>query len=150
MNQKKIKATAVLIVSAMLLMSQTSQATGNEEGNELFKTYCDACHGMAGGMNMRQRIAPPIAAVRMHYISHYPDQPSFVNAITSWVEHRDPRKSLMRGAIRRFNIMPPISVKKEDSIKIANYIYSGQLDVPQGMREHIQQEHQKNGMRLRP
>lgn len=143
-----MKLTKLLTASGFILLSQTTIAGDNEEGKHLFKTYCDACHGMAGGMNMRQRIAPPVAAVRMHYIGHYPDKTSFVNAVTGWVAHQDPRKSLMRGAIRRFNIMPPVPVKKEDAIKIASYIYEGKLDMPAGMVEHVQQEHKKNGMNM--
>ena len=138
----------LITASTFILLSQTTLASDVEEGKQLFKAHCDVCHGMAGGMNMKQRLAPPIAAVRMHYIRHYPDQASFVNAVTGWVEHQDPNKSMMRGAIRRFNIMPPIPVKKEDSIKIANYIYAGKLEMPRGMADHVRQQHKRNGMKM--
>lgn len=142
-----MKLPPLIIASAFILFTQIAFAANNEEGKQLFKTYCDACHGMTGGMDMRKRIAPPIAAVRMHYIGRNPDKASFVNAITGWLEKQDPNRSLMRGAIRRFNIMPPIQVKKEDAIKIASYIYDGNIEQPAGMTEHIQQEHAKRGMK---
>lgn len=148
MHFTNYKFKTLISASTLLLFSQTAIAENNEEGKNLFKAHCDVCHGMAGGMNMKQRLAPPIAAVRMHYIRHHPDQTSFVNAVTAWVEHQDPNKSLMRGAIRRFNIMPPIPVKKGDAIKIANYMYNGKLETPKGMAEHIRQQHKKNGMNL--
>ena len=141
-----MKITKLITASAIIFLSQTSYASNNDEGEHLFKTYCNACHGMTGGMDMRKRIAPPIAAVRMHYISHYQDENSFVNAITGWVEKQDPQKSLMRGAILRFNIMPPIAIKNEDARKIASYIYEGNLQRPAGMEEHVQQQHKKGGM----
>lgn len=144
-----LKITKLTMASAFILLSQTAVAGNTEEGKVLFKAYCDVCHGgMTGGMNMKQRLAPPIAAVKKHYIGHYPNQTSFVNAVTGWVAHQDPNKSLMRGAIRRFNIMPPIPVKREDSIKIAEYIYAGKLEMPKGMAEHVQQQHKKKGMNL--
>lgn len=111
------------------------------QGKELYQTYCSGCHGLTGGMDMKQRVAPPIAAVRFHYIDSYPDKTSFVAAVTGWLEKQDVNKSLMRGAIRRFNLMPPITVSKEDAEKIANYIYVGNIEKPEGFDEHVEQQH---------
>jgi len=63
-------------------------------------------------------VAPPIVAVRMHYIGPYPDKAAFVTAVANWVEKQDASKTLMPGAIRRFNIMPPVAVSREDAEKI--------------------------------
>ncbi len=130
-----------ITASVLLLLSQAAIASDNEEAEHLFKIYCDVCHGMTGGMNMAKRVAPPIAAVRMHYIGRHPDKKSFIKAISGWVAKQDPGKSLMRGAIRRFNIMPPVPVSKEHAMKIADYIYEGKLQQPAGMQEHVRQQH---------
>ncbi len=114
------------------------------QGEQLYKNNCASCHGLTGGMNMSQRVAPPIAAVRLHYIGVHPDKNSFVTAVTDWVEKPDENKSLMRGAIRHFNLMPPVSVTKEDAYKIANYIYAGNLEKPAGFDKHVEQRHGKN------
>ena len=116
-----------------------------EEGEKLYKANCIACHGSTGGMDLKKRIAPPIAAVRMHYIDTYPDKNSFVQAVSGWIEKQDESKSMMRGAIQKFNIMPPISVPKEDVLKIAAYIYDGKLDSPEGFEKHVKEEHEKKG-----
>ena len=92
---------------------------------------------------MSKRVAPPIAAVRYHYINIHPDKAPFVTAVTSWLEKQDASKSLMRGAIRRFNIMPPIPVSKDDAQKIANYIYAGDLEKPDGFDKHVEERHGK-------
>ncbi len=144
-----MKIIPPLVMTLSMLLSSTAFATDNpyEEGEKLFKTHCAACHGAnVGGMDMSKRIAPPIAAVRLHYIGTYPDQASFVEAVAGWVEKQDPAKSLMRGAIRRFKIMPPIVIPKEDAKKIAAYIYAGDIEKPKGFREHVAEEHGKKGL----
>jgi len=131
------------IVASILLSQFTFASDGHEEGEKLYKTNCAVCHGSTGGMDMNKRIAPPIAAVRMHYIGTYPDKTNFINAVSSWVEKQDPNKSLMRGAIQKFNIMPPLAVNKEDAQKIAAYIYAGKIEELEGFKEHVEKEHGK-------
>ena len=141
-----MKIIKPLLIVASLCLSQASFADNNkhQEGEKLFKTYCAACHGAnVGGMDMSKRIAPPIAAVRLHYIGTHADEASFVQAVTSWVEKQDASKSLMRGAINKFRIMPPIAVPKEDAIKIAKYIYAGKIEEPEGFKQHVEDMHGK-------
>jgi len=128
----------------MLLSKSVFAESDIIQGEQLYKTYCSSCHGLGGGMDMRQRVAPPIAAVRYHYIGVYPDKTSFVTAITNWVEKQDENKSLMRGAIRRFNIMPPISINKQDAQKIASYIFTGDIEKPSGFDKHVEEMHGSN------
>lgn len=138
------KITQLFLVLAFVLLPQVVLAGDDETaGRQLYKTYCSACHGITGGMDMNKRIAPPIIAVRMHYMGPYPDKTSFVTAVANWVEKQDAGKSLMRGAIRRFNIMPPVSVSREDAEKIASYIYQGDIEKPTGFDKHFEEEHGK-------
>ena len=132
-----------LLITFMLLSKPVFAESDIIQGEQLYKTYCSSCHGLSGGMDMRQRVAPPIAAVRFHYIDTYPDKISFVTAITNWVEKQDENKSLMRGAIRRFNIMPPISISREYTQKIAGYIYAGNIEKPAGFDKHVEEMHGK-------
>jgi cytochrome c2 len=115
----KLPKSALLL--ALILASQTALASDSNKENEgeaLYKAHCSSCHGNTGGMDMHKRVAPPIVAVRMHYLGTYPEKDAFVLAVSQWVEKQDASQSLMRGAIRRFNIMPPISIAKEDAEKI--------------------------------
>ena len=137
-----------IAISILLSSGVFAEDNSQEAGKKLFKTHCAACHGAnVGGMDMSKRIAPPIVAVRLHYIRTYPDQASFVKAISDWIKKQDASKSLMPGAISRFKIMPPIVISKEDSNKIAAYIYAGDIKKPEGFREHIANEHAKQGLR---
>ena len=76
-----------LLISTTVLLSPASFANddhNHEEGKKLFDSICATCNGMSvGGMDMNKRIAPPIAGVRRHYIDTYPDERSFVAAISS-------------------------------------------------------------------
>ncbi|MCK5343671.1 MAG: hypothetical protein KAR20_09715 [Candidatus Heimdallarchaeota archaeon] len=137
---------AKLCLFAVMFLSTAVWANEEIEGEQLYKTYCDACHGMAGGMDMSKRIAPPMAAVRMHYIGTHTDKASFVAAISHWLEKPEESKTLMRGAIRRFKLMPAIVVSKADSEVIAGYIFDGSLAGPAGFQEHVNEMHGKGGM----
>ncbi len=142
-----MKFTKIFTVLIFILTSQAVQANNDvEQGGKLYKTYCSACHGATGGMDMNKRVAPPVIAVRMHYIRRYPDKTSFVAAVTNWVEKQDASKTLMPGAIRKFNIMPPVAVAREDAQKIASYIYEGNIDKPAGFDKHFEEMHGKRGM----
>ncbi len=138
-----MKRVQIILGMSLLIFSQTNFAEDSKTGAELYKQNCAVCHGSTGGMDMQKRVAPPIAAVRMHYISTYADKDSFVQAVSEWVEQQDESKSLMPGAIRRFNIMPPISIAKADAEKIAAYIYDGDIEKPEGFEEHVKERHGK-------
>ncbi len=138
-----MKIVTIISAATLLLASQISFAEDAKTGEALYKQNCSVCHGSTGGMDMAKRIAPPIAAVRMHYISTYSDKDSFVQAVSGWLENQDENKSMMRGAIRRFKIMPPISIPKEDAEKIAAYIYDGDIDKPEGFEDHVNERHGK-------
>ena len=139
-----MKITALFFALIFISLSNVSFASdGHKKGEQLYKMHCSKCHGNSGGMNMSKRVAPPIIAVRMHYIGTYADKDSFVMAVADWVENQDESNSLMRGAIRRFNIMPPISINRKDAEKIATYIYAGDIEKPEGFQKHFEERHGK-------
>ena len=136
------------MISTTLLLSANAFADKDkyEAGEKVFKTVCAACHGMAGGMDMSKRIAPPIAGVRKHYLDAYPDEASFIQAITSWLEKQDEAKSLMPGAIQNFKLMPPLAISKDDAASVAAYLYAGDIEKPEGLDKHMKEMHQKMGV----
>ena len=143
-----MKLTKILSAIALALLSYNAFASdvAHEEGEKLYKAQCASCHGATGGMDMNKRLAPPIAGVRMHYISAHPDKDAFVTAISGWLASQDETKSLMPGAIRKFKLMPPLEIALEDAEKIAAYIYAGKLEKLEGFDKHVEQMHGKKGM----
>lgn len=141
-----MKAIHILIFLSIVLLSPIATANpeaAKHKGQQLFKTHCASCHGVQGGMDMSKRVAPPIAAVRLHYIGSYPDEMSFVDAIANWVEKPDQNNTFMRGAIRRFKIMPPIKISRTNAETIAAYIYDGDIESPDGFKEHVKRRYGK-------
>ncbi|MCK4866277.1 MAG: cytochrome c [Gammaproteobacteria bacterium] len=137
----KTKLVFTFIVG--MLLTQVTYANDHKVGQQLFQASCASCHGTAGGMDMNKRVAPPIVAVRMHYISTYADKDSFVMAVADWVENRDADNSMMRGAIRRFGLMPAVKVTRNEAEKIAAYIYDGDIEKPEGFQQHFEERHGK-------
>lgn len=137
----KINIIRILFTTGLVLQTQAVLASDDKAGEQLYKAHCASCHGLSGGMDMSKRIAPPIAGVRRHYLDSYPDRDSFVMIIADWVENPDAGKSLMPGAIRRFNIMPRLTVDRQDVEKIAAYIHQGDIEKPAGFDEHEQMMH---------
>lgn len=139
-----MKFTKIFTALIFILTSQAAQADNDvEQGEKLYKTYCLACHGNTGGMDMSKRVAPPIIAVRMHYLGPYPDKNEFVAAIVNWLEKPDESKTLMPGAIRKFKLMPPVPVARDAAEKIATYVYAGELESPDGFDKHYEEMHGK-------
>jgi len=136
-----INLICLLLTAGLVLQTQAVLASDDKAGEQLYKAHCASCHGLSGGMDMSKRIAPPIAGVRRHYLDSYPDRDSFVMIIADWVENPDAGKSLMPGAIRRFNIMPRLTVDRQDVEKIAAYIYQGDIEKPAGFDEHEERMH---------
>ena len=137
-----MKTARYLFLLSLTMASLTLSAQDNHaEGEQIFQTVCAACHGAAGGMNMAERLAPPMIAVRMHYIDTYPDQDSFVAAVADWVGHQEESRSLMPGAISQFNLMPPLAIEREQAEQVAAYIFAGDLQNPEGFQEHFEAEH---------
>lgn len=139
-----MKTFSFFTLIAVTFLIQVAHASDeHKKGQQLYKANCASCHGNKGGMDMNKRVAPPIIGVRMHYIGTYADKDSFVMAVADWVEKPDADNSLMRGAIRRFNIMPPISISRKDAEKIAAYIYAGDIEKPEGFQKHFEERHGK-------
>lgn len=128
---------------SILLFSQVSGAGENIEGKQLYIKHCNSCHGVEHGMDMSKRSAPPVFAVKMHYIGTYADKDSFVMAIADWLETRDADNSMMLGAVRRFGVMPEVKVTRDEAEKIAAFIYEGELESPAGFQQHYEEMHGK-------
>jgi len=135
----------MLMFVAMFMVHATLASDDIKAGKRLYEQNCAVCHGATGGMDMSKRLAPPILGVKMHYAKKHQDKESFVAAVVSWLEKPEEGKSLMKMAIHKFNLMPTIHVSTEDAEKIANYMYEGKLDKPEGLDEHMKKMHGGKG-----
>lgn len=76
-------------------------------GRQLVATYCVSCHS-AGDSHEQQMAgrAPPMWGVRDHYLKAYPERAAFVREMVAYLTKPDAKRSLMKGAVKRFGVMP--------------------------------------------
>ena len=107
----------------------------DHSGKKLMETYCYACHSPNAPMN-EGRIAPPMAAVKAHYLLNKPKREAFVQQVVSFVEEPAAGKSMMPGAIRKFGLMPYQQFPDGALEKIAEYLYEYQVEEPEWFAKH--------------
>ncbi len=111
------------------------------ENYMLLKNQCLICHG--GAPTHDALIAPPMQAVKWFYSQKYTTKEDFVAAIVAWGENPTEEASLMKGAVKRFKVMPKPATSKEDLATIAAFIYDNELQVPDWFNAHFEKMHGK-------
>lgn len=107
-------------------------------GKELYEAYCMACHAIKG----KAEVAPPIFAVKNHVIQVYPERDEFVERVVKWVKAPDADDPLMRGAIRKFGLMPAMpQIVDEELTAVAEFLYDSDMELPDWYMEHYEEEH---------
>lgn len=110
-------------------------APNGDEGKQAFELICKSCHADPGKNHSlvdkdKKRQAPPMAAVKKHYLRAYPQQEDFANAIATWVS--DPRedKALLIHAVGNHGVMLGKKTDETTLKKIGAYIYQADLGKP--------------------
>ena len=132
----------LFLTGVFLLVGITAGAAEQIDGKELLTQRCLICHG--NDQTEENRLAPPIVAVKQRYLKQFGDKESFVSAIAQWANQPSENRSLMRGALRKFGLMPALPYDENDLRAIADYIYDGSMEKPAGFDEHQKAEHGKN------
>lgn len=113
-------------------------ATEQHPGLEMLETYCYVCHSPTATMD--DRVAPPMAAVKMHYISEETSKEDFTNEFLSFLAEPTEDKAKMRGAIRKFGLMPAQKFPEEALQQIAEYLYEHEIETPAWFEQHRKEE----------
>ncbi|MEE4202882.1 MAG: hypothetical protein V2I45_04585 [Halieaceae bacterium] len=147
-NYTSVIRRAALIGSVALLgltLSLTTKAAPDAErltaGFNALERLCFACHSPEPEPD--QRIAPPISAIKKHYIERHADFQDFSVAFTGFVAHPTAERAILRGAIKRFGLMPQLSIDDASVADIAYYLYYTELKDPPWFAEHYEAEHGK-------
>lgn len=107
-------------------------------GKELLEKQCYLCHNPSA--DHKGRIAPPMVAVKSHYMTEGISKEDFATSIWEFVEKPNPYKTKMKGAVNRFGLMPYQEFKEEEIRQIAAYMYDYKIDEPDWFKEHIEEE----------
>jgi hypothetical protein len=105
------------------------------EGKKLMETYCYACHNPDLPENAA-RTAPPMIAIKMHYLKDGITKEAFISEMITFVENPTEDKVLLKGAFKRFGLMPKQVFPEGTIDKIASYMYDNQIEEPEWFQEH--------------
>lgn len=115
------------------------------EAYKKMKTLCFSCHSPTAEMDMR--MAPPMVAVKNHYTKQYSNEKEFIEGIWDFMQEPTENKALMKGAVKRFGLMPYMPYKEEDIKAIGAYMYNNELEKPDWFDEHYKNDHAKGKMK---
>ncbi len=136
-NQAKKEILVAVVTENKKITVETNREPS--DGYTLMKKNCYACHN-PNTTSHDDIIAPPFKGVKMHYTRQYDNKKDFVDAMVSWVQNPEESKALMRGAVRRFKVMPKLPLPTTDLEKIASYMYENDVDEPEWMEEHMKEK----------
>jgi hypothetical protein len=156
-----MKTILLAVISVTLLLSSCIKKTQPEnvsstpdiakanvpessEGYTLLKNNCYVCHSVTTKSH-DEIIAPPMIAVKRRYQNQYATKEGFVEAVVNWAKNPTEEKSLMRGAVQRFKVMPKQAFKEDDLKKIAAYIYDTEIEQPAWFEAHFKEQHGSRG-----
>lgn len=104
-------------------------------GKKLLESNCYVCHSPTATEG--SRLAPPMIAIKKHYIGESTSKEDFINDVQQWIEDPSEEKARMYGAVRRFGVMPKTPFPKETIEQIADYIFDNEIDQPEWFEEHF-------------
>ncbi len=107
----------------------------NHVGKKLMETKCYVCHSPT--TPLENTIAPPMVAIKSHYIKDKTSQEDFTNAMWNFVEKPAVEKAIMHGAVKRYGLMPYQPFSKKDIALIAAYMYDHKIAEPAWFQQHI-------------
>ncbi len=110
-------------------------------GKQLMETNCYVCHNPTTEHD--DRIAPPMIAVKKHYISEGTTKEEFIADIQNWIKKPSEDKSKMPGAIRNFGLMPYAPYPEATVEQIADYMFDYDIDQPEWFEDHFNEERGK-------
>jgi cytochrome c553 len=115
------------------------------QGKKLMETYCYACHNPTA--SHENRLAPPMIAVKKHYINNSTTKEEFINSIQAWIKNPNKEDAKMFGAARRFGVMVKQPFLEKDIKLIADYIFDNDIDQPEWFEDHEKNSKMGKGKR---
>lgn len=109
-------------------------ATTEHPGKKLMEMYCYACHNPTSEEG--NRLAPPMIAIKKHYINKNTTKEKFIADIQTWIKNPNETDAKMFGAVRRFGIMTKVDYPEADIRLIAEYLYDNTIEQPEWFEQH--------------
>lgn len=110
-------------------------------GFTLLENNCFVCHSPDAKMEVR--LAPPMEAVKRHYINEETKEEDFTADFIKFINNPAEENTKMPGAVKKFGVMPKMSFSENELKAIAHYIYISKLEKPDWFDKHYQEEKAK-------
>nr|WP_298991301.1 DUF3365 domain-containing protein [uncultured Polaribacter sp.] len=149
-----MKYFLVVFVSLFLLSCSNKTKTYNNKtdlalksniGKELMQNKCLICHSNTA--NHSSRIAPPMFAVKNHYLNKNTTKKEFISDIQNWIKNPTQENVKMHGAVKKFGIMPKQVFSEKTIEHIASYMYDNELEKPKGFHKNHNGKGKGKGMK---
>ena len=97
-------------------------------GNQLMETNCYSCHSPEAVHS--SRVAPPMAAIKKHYLKDTGSEEEFSEAIRAFMQNPQVEHAKMKHAVEKFGLMPQMSLSEKELQSIAYYLYHTEIEKP--------------------
>lgn len=138
---RKVVLSLLAIIALSLACNENPEVKDKDasaERHKQAKAYlslnCESCHSATADHD--SRLAPPFFAIQKHYLKEYPEQADFEQAIIDFINAPSEEHALMRGAVEKFGLMPPMMVEPEEAKALASYLYAVKQEKPQHDEGH--------------
>ena len=127
---------------------QKSQVLGfvqeKHPGKKLMEMQCYVCHNPKA--TPENRIAPPMIAIKNHYLTKGISKEAFIKEIQKFVKNPTAENSKMPGAVKKFGVMPKQYYSDKTIREIADYLYDNDVEKPKDYDENHDKKGQGKGM----
>jgi len=121
----------------------TQKEISEHPGKKLMETNCYVCHSPTASHD--DRIAPPMIAIKKHYITDTTTKSEFINAMQTWIKNPNTEDAKMLGAVKRFGVMPKTPYPEETIMQIADYMFDHDIEQPEWFEAHYKDERGGHG-----
>ena len=108
-------------------------------GEKMLSTYCYQCHDPKA--EEENILAPPMIAVKNHYITENTTREAFVADLVLWMGKPKVEKSKMPDAIEKWGLMNHQIYPDSVIIGIAQYMYDNEIEQPEWYQKHHEEMH---------
>lgn len=103
-------------------------------GKKLMETKCYVCHNPSTKHD--ERIAPPMIAIKKHYLNKDITKKQFIASIQNWIKNPRNENAKMKGAVKKFGLMPQQYFSEETIQQIGDYMFTNEIETPKSFQKH--------------
>lgn len=113
-----------------------------QKGKKAMENKCYLCHNPSS--SEKNRVGPPMAAIKARYLKNDSSKEEFIESIWHFVEKPTKEKAKLKGAVKRFGVMPYQKYSQEEIEAIAHFMYEYKIEEPEWFKQHWEENHGGN------